>query len=435
MNGIFNFYDLLQIELQAPEREFSEYFNLEFGHWQQKDQSDLKPGIPAITVRLDRKLYDRGTVWALGKGIFLNETSNEILVSRDRGTSFFDPDHLYASLTNIHIPENNRQGSEKNSQGPENDRAPEGSGKSGGKRSTVNEAEATRLAVRLHPGVLEPGGGLRTTLRELKRRYIRQDPRSLERKISEKFVSQYIEPNIYRLFLESGHLLIHAAALEKEGHGILIFGPQNVGKTTVTIGLTKNGWKMLGDDLCLIDRQAGLRAYPKPLKLERELLENSEEARKVAENESVRQDPALNSLSGSFWRRAGSYEIKVPPSSLGVRLAEKSPANTAFFLRRVFRSGESRQIGVEKLDRESAITLCEQHISAEYDVNKHLDRDIRQNLALHYGLKGSRSVITPRVSETIREAFSDIDAYMLTINDPQADVTQFIEKTLSGGNR
>jgi len=87
---------------------------------------------------------------------------------------------------------------------------------------------------------------------------IKKDPRTRLRKQAEIIVSQMIEVNIYKILANNGCLLLHAAALEKDGKGTLIFGPQNVGKTTISLGLSNRGWKMLGDDFCIIDHDKNL---------------------------------------------------------------------------------------------------------------------------------------------------------------------------------
>lgn len=394
METLFNFHELLQIRLRAPEGEFRDYCELEFDHGRPAKNVDIDPRMPTLNVSVSVPLATSGNVWALGKGLFYNEDTQEVLVSRDRGTSFFEAKDIYASLTCVH------------------------------NRSLLE------LSVKVNPEVFDTKG-VDAFFREMYRRFVKLDPRSHARTQAEIFVSQFLEPNIYRIFLNGGHLLVHAAALERGGHGTLIFGPQNVGKTTVTIGLAKRGWKMLGDDLCLIDDAARLLSYAKPLKLERELLKSSPDAYRVAAKELNKRDSALVAFRPRFRRAASNMEVKVPPSALGIEVIERSVANTAFFLQRATNTG-SDKVRVEKLSTQDAVTLCEQHIAAEYDVNKHLDRDIRQNLALHFRTAGGLSMVTPEASAIIRKSFSKIDAYMITMSKPGADAVETIEQLTAG---
>lgn len=59
------------------------------------------------------------------------------------------------------------------------------------------------------------------------------------------------------------HFLIHAAALSRDGRGLLIAGPSGCGKTTLTLALIRRGFAFLSDDIAALGRGDG-RLYPCP---------------------------------------------------------------------------------------------------------------------------------------------------------------------------
>ncbi len=53
-------------------------------------------------------------------------------------------------------------------------------------------------------------------------------------------------------------LLIHAAALEMNGRAVLLPAPPGSGKSTLCAGLLHRGWRLLSDELALLDMQTAL---------------------------------------------------------------------------------------------------------------------------------------------------------------------------------
>lgn len=51
----------------------------------------------------------------------------------------------------------------------------------------------------------------------------------------------------------SGEVVVHAALLSKNNHGIVIAGPSLAGKSTLATALWRSGWSLLSDDLVFID--------------------------------------------------------------------------------------------------------------------------------------------------------------------------------------
>ncbi|MCM2681463.1 HprK-related kinase A [Echinimonas agarilytica] len=56
------------------------------------------------------------------------------------------------------------------------------------------------------------------------------------------------------------YLIIHAATLEKDGKAIIISAPPGSGKSTLCAYLASNGWRLLSDELALVDPKT-LKVY------------------------------------------------------------------------------------------------------------------------------------------------------------------------------
>ena len=63
-------------------------------------------------------------------------------------------------------------------------------------------------------------------------------------------------------------LIIHAAAVEKNGRVAILPAPPGSGKSTLAAALVLSGWRLLSDELTLIDRATGLiQPLPRPVSL------------------------------------------------------------------------------------------------------------------------------------------------------------------------
>lgn len=67
------------------------------------------------------------------------------------------------------------------------------------------------------------------------------------------------------------HLLIHAAAVEKDGRALLLTGESGAGKSTLAALLAARGWRLMGDEFVLIDLADGTAAaFPRLVSLKNE---------------------------------------------------------------------------------------------------------------------------------------------------------------------
>ena len=64
------------------------------------------------------------------------------------------------------------------------------------------------------------------------------------------------------------YLILHCAVLEQHGLALLLHGPPGAGKSTLCAGLVSRGWRLLSDELALIDPASGdITALARPISL------------------------------------------------------------------------------------------------------------------------------------------------------------------------
>ncbi len=67
------------------------------------------------------------------------------------------------------------------------------------------------------------------------------------------------------------YLMIHAAVIEKAGKALILPAPPGQGKSTLCAGLVARGWRLLSDEMTLIDRVSGrVVPAPRPISLKNE---------------------------------------------------------------------------------------------------------------------------------------------------------------------
>jgi HprK-related kinase A len=70
------------------------------------------------------------------------------------------------------------------------------------------------------------------------------------------------------------YLLIHAAGVERDGRAVVLPGDSGAGKSTLTTALVANGWRLLSDEVTIVDPRDGLlRPHPRPISLKNETID------------------------------------------------------------------------------------------------------------------------------------------------------------------
>jgi serine kinase of HPr protein (carbohydrate metabolism regulator) len=63
--------------------------------------------------------------------------------------------------------------------------------------------------------------------------------------------------------------LLHAATLERDGRAYVFAGPSGAGKTSLTLGLMERGWRLVTEEMTLVDRQLTVRGLARPIHADR----------------------------------------------------------------------------------------------------------------------------------------------------------------------
>jgi HprK-related kinase A len=69
-------------------------------------------------------------------------------------------------------------------------------------------------------------------------------------------------------------LIIHAAVIEREGRAVILPAPPGSGKSTLCAGLVHRGWRLLSDELALVDIESGwVQPLARPINLKNESID------------------------------------------------------------------------------------------------------------------------------------------------------------------
>jgi len=116
-------------------------------------------------------------------------------------------------------------------------------------------------------------------------------------------------------------LLLHAAVLEHNGKCVILPGDPGAGKSTLTAALMLSGWRLLSDELTMIDRDDGLVV---PLARPVSLKNQSIEIIRAFDRQAVFGEPAHDTHKGTVSHLRASAESVA-------RVAEKGrPAHIVF---------------------------------------------------------------------------------------------------------
>ena len=71
------------------------------------------------------------------------------------------------------------------------------------------------------------------------------------------------------------YVLLHAAAVEREGDAMLLLGESGAGKSTMSAVLAYADWRLLGDEFALLDPVVGcLHPFPRPISLKNSAIDH-----------------------------------------------------------------------------------------------------------------------------------------------------------------
>lgn len=106
------------------------------------------------------------------------------------------------------------------------------------------------------------------------------------------------------LLVQQNETFVHAAAISYRGNGILIPAFGGIGKTSfVSQALKKEGVKLLGDDLCIINTRGTMKAYSRPFclyKYHKELFPEYYKNSKCFFMKNIRWNRALMKIINKF---------------------------------------------------------------------------------------------------------------------------------------
>ncbi len=86
-----------------------------------------------------------------------------------------------------------------------------------------------------------------------------------------------VEPILRWRLVQKGYAMVNAACVAKEGRAVLISADQDLGMAISQL-CARYGFAFLADDLTVVDGQGNAFSYPKPLTIDRTMLEGSESA-------------------------------------------------------------------------------------------------------------------------------------------------------------
>lgn len=119
------------------------------------------------------------------------------------------------------------------------------------------------------------------------------------------------------------YLLLHAAVLERNGRCVILPGEPGAGKSTLTAALALTGWRLLSDEITVIDRDDGrIVALARPISLKNQSIE-------------IIRSFSAEAVLGQTARDTNKGDVALlrPPKASVERVAEKGRAAHIVFPR------------------------------------------------------------------------------------------------------
>ena len=96
-------------------------------------------------------------------------------------------------------------------------------------------------------------------------------PDALPLPLAQGLLAAEMGMNLQLALGERRYLLLHAAALERDGRALILTGESGSGKSTLAALLGEAGWRYLGDEFVLVSPETGmLHPFPRPASLKNE---------------------------------------------------------------------------------------------------------------------------------------------------------------------
>lgn len=131
------------------------------------------------------------------------------------------------------------------------------------------------------------------------------------------------------------HLVLHAAVLERDGRALILSADPGSGKSTLCAALVQAGWRLLSDELTLLDLESGqCRPIARPISLKNESIEV---VRALGPQQPIGA-PCFGTSKGTV------AHLRPPASSVAQRAIPAMPAWVVFP-----RFGRGHGLGVEEL--------------------------------------------------------------------------------------
>jgi len=149
------------------------------------------------------------------------------------------------------------------------------------------------------------------------------------------------------------YLVVHAAVLERNGHALMMPAPPGAGKSTLCAGLMLSGWRLLSDELALLDMKTlQVCGMARPLNLKNQSIDL---IRRFAPS-AVFSDPVPDTTKGLV------ALLRPSPQSVAQR---QQPARVRWVVLPAYRPGAMPQLS--PMDRAETVMLM-----AEQSFNYHI---------------------------------------------------------------
>ncbi len=148
----------------------------------------------------------------------------------------------------------------------------------------------------------------------------------------------WLEDTLYKGSLRplSHYLVLHGAAAERGGEAIVFLGESYAGKSTLTMKLIQNGYRLLSDEVVLIDSDS-FRVVPFPRNI-------------LIREKSIQGNADLERLCEGRWHyedEKGEIKWMMDPGALGaVEIAEEARVDEIIWLERDKEASDIEPVGM-----------------------------------------------------------------------------------------